>query len=114
MLLIVPVAAALLLGGCLINSSSKTEYSGRYLSPAAVSQIEPGETRQDFVLATIGEPTTKTALDDGSEIWKWEYRKTRSSSGSVFLLLNSDNQTRSEGATYVVFRDGVVEKVWQE
>lgn len=112
MLLIVPVA--LLLPGCLINSSSRTEYSGRYLSPAAVSQIEPGETKRDFVLATIGEPTTKTTLDDGSEIWKWEYRKTRSSSGSVFLLLNSDSQTRSEGATFVVFRDGVVEKVWQE
>src|SRR5687768_9029881 len=98
------------LPGCLISSHSNTSYSGHDISPKTLAQIEPGTTKQDFVVATLGTPTTKTTLDDGSEVWKYEYRKRTSSSGSVFLLLNTGNQTEKEGAVYVILRDGMVQK----
>ena len=113
-LAVLALAAALFSGGCLVNSHSRTSYSGRYVGPETMAQIEPGTTRQDFVLATLGEPTSKNRLDDGSEIWRWEYRRKRSSSGSVFLLLDTDNHTEHDGAAYVQFRDGVVERSWRD
>ena len=106
--------ALALIPGCLVNSSSRTEYSGRYISADTVKQIEPGKSKSDFVVAVLGDPSSKNKLDDGSEVWKWEYQKKHSSSGQVFLLVNSNDHTESQGATYVVMRDGVVERVWQD
>ena len=67
------------------------------------------------VLATLGEPTARTPLDDGGELWKWSYRRTRSSSGSVFLLLDADNHTEQDGAAFVQFDSaGTVVKSWRD
>jgi outer membrane protein assembly factor BamE (lipoprotein component of BamABCDE complex) len=108
------VLAALALPGCLINSSSRTEYSGRYVGVETYNQIEPGVTREDFVLATFGEPTSKTDLQDGSSIWKWSYQKTKSGHGTVFLILNANEHTESQGAAYVIIKDGLVTKKWRD
>ena len=108
------LAAIATLPGCLVNTSSRTEYSGRYIGAETFAQIEPGTTNREFVLATLGEPSGKTALSDGSEIWKWEYRKSRSGSGTVFLLLNADNHTESVGGTYVEIKNDIVTKAWRD
>lgn len=108
------VAALAALPGCLISSNSRTEYSGRYIGPETFAQIQPGTTNREFVLATLGEPSGKTPLSDGSEIWKWEYRKTKSGTGAVFLLLNSSDHTESVGATYVEIKNDLVTKAWRE
>lgn len=108
------LAALTLMPGCLVCSSSKTEYSGRYIGPETVRQIEPGKSKEEFVLAVLGTPTNRTNAADGSEVWKWDYRKKKRSSGSVFLLVNADNESESQGATYIVMRDHTVEKVWQD
>lgn len=102
------------LSGCLVNSSTRTEFSGRYVSPTTINQIEPGKTRDEFVTAVLGCPTSKTPLTDGSEIWKWEYQKKSSSNGYVFLLVSANDKSEKQGATYVVMRCGTVEKVWQD
>jgi hypothetical protein len=107
-------AAAFLSGGCLINSHSRTEYSGDYVGTKAMDRIQIGESRQDFVLATLGEPTCKSHLDDGTDLWKWRYKKTHSGNGSVFLLIAASDRTEQEGAACIVFRDGVVEKKWRD
>ena len=62
--------------GCLVNSSSRTEYSGRHISAETIKQIEPGKSKADFVLAVLGDPTSKNKLDDGAEVWKWDTRKS--------------------------------------
>lgn len=108
------IGAAGILQGCLVSSSSRTEYSGRHIARSTFDQIEVSKTRKDFVLATLGEPTSKRMLEDGTELWKWSYRRSKSSRGSVLLLLAANNTTESEGATYVQFRDGVVVNAWQD
>jgi outer membrane protein assembly factor BamE (lipoprotein component of BamABCDE complex) len=108
------LAAAPMLSGCLVNSHSHSEFTGHYIGANTLQQIEPGKSKEDFVVATIGTPTTKTRLEDGSEVWKYEYRKRTSGNGTIFLLLNTSNSTEKEGAVYVIFRDGVVEKVWRD
>ncbi len=112
--------AALALGalagapGCLVHTNNRTVYTGKYIGPETMAQIEPGKSRKDFVEAVLGPPTTTTMLDDGTELWKWSYTRRRTSSGTVFLLVDADSHTESEGAAYVMFRDGVVEKSWRE
>jgi len=107
-------ASMALLSGCLVHSSSRTEVSGRYISAQTISQIEPGKTKDDFVMAVLGAPSSKNQLSDGSEVWKWDYNKKKSSNGSVFLLVDTDSHTESQGSTYVIMRNCVVEKVWQD
>jgi hypothetical protein len=107
-------AAAILSGGCLINSHSRTEYSGDYVSASALSRVQVGQSKRDFVVATLGEPTCKSTLDDGAELWKWKYKRTHCGDGSVFLLIDASDHTEQEGSTCVMFRDGVVEKKWQD
>ena len=110
----VAAASLVLLPGCLVNTSSRTEYSGKFISAETIKQIEPGKSKEDFVLAVLGSPTTKTPLTDGSEVWKWEYSRKKSSHGHVFLLVDADDYSDTKGATFIVMRDGVVEKTWQD
>jgi hypothetical protein len=107
-------ACVLPLAGCLINGHSSNSLSGDYVGPATFSQIEPGTTTGAWVLAVLGEPTRRSSLDDGSEIWAWSYSERKSSSGSVFLLLDSSNEREKVGAAYVQVRDGVVVKAWRD
>ncbi len=107
-------AAVGVLSGCLVRVNSSSEYSGNYVPPTTLSKVEPGKTTQEWIQATMGEPNTKTTLKDGTEIWRFEYERTRSSSGSVFLLLDSDSRSRVRGATFVELKDGIVQKVWRD
>ncbi|MFM9997080.1 MAG: hypothetical protein ACKVU4_14925 [Phycisphaerales bacterium] len=96
------------MGGCLIGSSSHTTYSGRYVSGSDLDRVVPGYTTGDEVLDLLGEPSSRREDDDGSELWRWTYRKTHSSHGHVLLLFSGRSRTETNGAVSVTLRDGVV------
>ena len=105
--------AATTLSGCLIDTSSHNDISGRYVGSETFAQIQPGKN-QEYVAALIGDPSTKTVLDGGTEIWKWTYSERKNSSGSVIFLFSADSHTDSQKTTYVEFKDGVVVKAWRD
>lgn len=105
---------AVLMSGCLINSSSHSSYSGNFVSSDAYARVAVGESTPAFVEAVLGTPTAKSPLDDGTELWRWTYVERRSGSGSVFLLIDADESKETHGATFVQFRDGVVVKKWRD
>jgi outer membrane protein assembly factor BamE (lipoprotein component of BamABCDE complex) len=107
------VSAPLALGACIINAHSHTERSGLYVSAETLRQIEPGRSR-DYVLALLGEPTSRTTLDAGVEIWKWAYSETRRSEDTLIFVFSGENSERVAGAAYVEFQDGVVTKTWRD
>jgi outer membrane protein assembly factor BamE (lipoprotein component of BamABCDE complex) len=107
-------ASTLCLGGCLITSSSKSYQSGTYVSRATLNQIEPGKTDQEFVLAVLGPPSSQTTLHDGAELWKWEYTRRHTSSGAVLFLVASGSESENRVTSFVLFRQGIVERVWQD
>jgi len=114
----VGLVAAIVLGmapmqGCLISSSSNESYSGTYVSPETFGQVKPGETTQQWLLGTLGEPTQKTTLESGEELWKWSYSKVKQSSGAVFLIFGGSSNTTTGGAAYAQLKDGVVTKAWR-
>lgn len=105
--------STLLCGACVINADSHVEHTGKHVSAQTFEQIQPGK-KQDFVLALLGEPTTRTALEGGTEIWKWEYRQKNVHRGTLLFVFSGDNSTVEEGATYVQFEAGLVSKAWQD
>lgn len=108
------IAAALPLSGCLVSGSSKETMTGTYVGPSTFSEIEPGVTTEKWVIAALGEPTSKSTLDDGTSLWKWSYRKDKSSSSAVFLVFGGSSRKEVEGATFVQLKDGIVVKAWQD
>ncbi|MFG0284490.1 MAG: outer membrane protein assembly factor BamE [Phycisphaerales bacterium JB039] len=99
-------------GGCAI-STSKTDYTGVYVAPETLRQIEPGES-QESVLDLLGQPTRKTRLGDGAERWMWRWSKTKRSRDTVVLLSTTSQNVEESGAAFVEFQDEVVTKAWRE
>ena len=104
--------ACAFLAGCAI-SSSKTDYTGTYVAPQTLRQIEPGES-QESVLDLLGQPTRKTRLDEGAERWTWRWSKTKRSRDTVVGISTTSQNVEESVAAYVEFQDGVVTKAWRE
>jgi len=102
------------LPGCVVRGSSETRTTGQFIGDQTISRVEPGETSKDWVLAVFGEPTSRTPLGEGVEIWKWEYRRVQTSSGSVLFVFDSDNRSEQARNVYVEFEGDVVDAIWRD
>lgn len=91
------------------------EYEGTYISEALMERVQLGTTTGEWILAVIGEPQARTAMSDGSEIWKWVYRPTGSQGSLVNLLGQSDEKKPQPQpiTAFVRIKDGVVVDKWR-
>ena len=103
----------LILSGCLVTGNSHQSRSGNYVADTTFNQIQPGKTTEAWVNATLGPPTNKNTLDDGTQIWKYTYTERRESSGAVFLIFGGHDSKETSGTAYVEIKDGVVTKAWR-
>ena len=101
------------MGGCLIGSSDTETSTGKEISKATFNKIEPGVTTKQWIEATLGEPTGKSTLDDGTDVWKWSYARVKSSSGSVLFLFGGSSTKATSGSAYVEMKDGLVTRAWR-
>jgi outer membrane protein assembly factor BamE (lipoprotein component of BamABCDE complex) len=108
--------AASLLGGCLVTSSNQVQTRGTQVSPATLRQVEPGETTESWLLATLGEPSERTPVpgQSGVEILKYVYSVQDSGSGTVFLVFAGSHDRSRRTTTYFELTDGVVTRFWKE
>jgi len=90
------------------------EYSGTYVSEALMDRIQVNETTAEWISAVIGPPDSRSALSDGTEIWKWVYQP-KGSQVSLLSLLGQDKDRPSPQpiTAYVRLRDGVVIDKWR-
>jgi len=104
------------LAGCLINSSSSVNETGRLVSDSTLQQIEPGKTTQEWLVATLGEPTSRSPVRSPGnvEILGYSHERVRRSSGSVFLLFGSSSTNTNRSTTFFEVTDGVVSRFWTE
>ena len=79
-------AAVGCLSGCLVSSSSHTEYSGSYVSHTELSKLAKGESTEQQVLAMFGPPTEKTVEADESVIWQYRWEEVKERDAAVFLV----------------------------
>jgi outer membrane protein assembly factor BamE (lipoprotein component of BamABCDE complex) len=99
--------------GCLVGGSSTTRREGSYVSQSTLNEIEPGKTSQAWIVATLGEPTSKTVLGPGHELWKYSYKETKQSGGYVFLLYAGGDTKIADGTVFVEMVNDVVTKTWR-
>lgn len=112
--LILALGVIVLLTGCLAGGSSHSDITGTYVSSDALAQITPNNTRREFVEATLGQPSSKKKLEDGREIWRYFYTRTKKSNGYVLFVFGGSNTEQRQETTVIQFTpEGVVEKVWQ-
>src|SRR5688572_6717576 len=112
-LCLVVVVSLLGLAGCLVSSKTTQSQSGKYVSDRTWRQIDEGETSAAWVEATLGEPTDRKRMDDGTEIWKWTYTEHKNSSGHIFFLFDGSSNKETQGAAIVELKDGIVVKKWR-
>lgn len=101
------------LSGCLIGASNRTHREGAYISEETLKKVEPGKTTSTWVLATFGEPSEKSSIEKGEELWKYTYKETKDSDGFVFLLFGGSDHKVTGGQVFVELKDGVVTKCWR-
>jgi len=99
--------------GCLFGGSSTVHREGSYVSDSTLSSIQPGKTTQAWVLATLGEPSKKTEIEPGHELWKYDYKEKKESDGYVFLVFAGSGSEVIDGRVFVELKDGVVTKSWR-
>ena len=99
--------------GCLVGGSSEVKREGNYISETTLNTIEPGKTGKAWVLATLGEPSSKKEIEPGHELWKYSYKETKEGDGYVFLIFAGSDKNVSGGNVFVEFKDDVVTKSWR-
>lgn len=93
------------------------KYHGVYVSENLLKRVHVDSTRADWLLAVFGEPTSRAALEDGSEIWKWAYVPVAQEGSFVTLFSPSggkDEPKVQTATTFVHLRDGVVIDKWRD
>ncbi|MBX3386358.1 MAG: outer membrane protein assembly factor BamE [Phycisphaeraceae bacterium] len=108
------LAAGLCTSGCLITGSNHQTVAGSYVGVETMEQIRPGQTTAEWVEATLGMPTSRQTLTDGAEIWRYSYTRTKSGHGAVLLLFSHRDSNTQTHSTIIEFRDGVVQRAWQD
>jgi len=105
----------LALCGC-ISGRSDVSYGpkGPAVGAETLRQIKAGQTSKEWVLGTLGTPTSVTATPEGTEILKYEYTKKVDSDIDVFLFLEFDDKREERTVYYFEIADGIVTKFWKE
>ncbi|MCC6322330.1 MAG: hypothetical protein IT438_12945 [Phycisphaerales bacterium] len=102
------------LTGCLVSSHNSTKIEGAYVSPATYDEVQPGTTTAEWITAAFGQPSVKTPLASGDELWKWTYTKTKSGQGSVLFVFGGSDVTETVGHVNIQVRDGIVVHKWRD
>ncbi|MEO1129340.1 MAG: hypothetical protein AAFX05_06460 [Planctomycetota bacterium] len=103
-----------MLSGCVITSRSSDTVTGRQIGEQTLALLESEVTTEEQMLELLGAPTRSVAADGGGMIYIYEYERTRSSRGALFLVFSGKTQKTERQAVSIMVRDGVVQTWWAE
>ena len=95
-------------GGCLFHQSTKVRRDGVDVSQAQFDQVTPGRTTAAWVLATLGDPTSRRSAGPADEVWTYAYTEHVDSSGYVLLIFGGNSSSDTTRRAVVEVKDGVV------
>ncbi len=107
-------AMLLTMSGCLITSSKGTTFSGAYVEPSSFSQVHLNQTTTTEAEDILGQPTTRTPNDDGTETWTWNWTSTKKDRGMVLFVFSSRNRETVEESTHIKFKDNIAIRKWRD
>lgn len=114
-LVVLYMVFSFVLSGC-ISGRSDIRYGakGPTVGADTLRQIKVGSTSKEWLLGTLGEPTSQTQTPEGTEILRYVYTKTVDSDFSAFLLLKFDDKREERTVLYFEITDGIVTRYWRE
>ena len=114
-LVVLCVLLGAVLSGC-ISGRSNVSYGskGPAVGHDTIGQVEVGKTSKEWVLATLGTPSSAAATPEGTEILKYEYTKKTDSSFSFCIFFDFDDKRDERTVYYFEIADGIVTKFWKE
>lgn len=113
-LMAVYVLMGAVLSGC-ISGRSDVSYGpkGPAVGAETLCQVKIGCTSKEWVLGTLGTPTSETATPEGTEILRYVYTKTVDSDFDAFLFFDFDDKREEQTTYYFEITDGTVTKFWK-
>lgn len=100
--------------GCLVMHQNSIDESGVRVSPSTLDQVEPGRTSEAWLIATLGEPTSRRKVDDRTSILRYNYTRESSSGGAVFLIFAGQSSKTESTTTFFEITDSIVTRHWIE
>jgi len=109
------VMGGLVLTGC-ISGRSDTRYGpkGPAVTGKTLKHVRCGQTSKEWVLATLGAPTSETATPEGTEVLRYEYTKKTDVDFSFCPFLDFDDKKEEHTVVYFEIRDGTVIRYWRD
>lgn len=108
------VAMAMALTGCLITVDSDSRPIHTVWNEGEVTRLQIGQSDQQFVRNSFGEPLTKLTYADGTEIWKYRNRAEKDTEVGLFLVFSVDIEEERVDTLSIEFVDGVISNYWVE
>ena len=102
--------------GCLVMAGSEIEESGTQITRETLTKLEPGVTTEAWLVATLGEPTWRTVVEDQEHIHvlRYDHVVTKHEGGTVFLIFAGGSSKTQVTRTYIETIDGLVSRYWTE
>lgn len=107
-------AISLFAGGCLVGSSSSVKEEGVKITGPTLAQIEVGKTTESWLVATAGEPTSRSKVDDHVQVLRYKHTETKDSGGYIFLIYAGGEEHKKTSTAIFEVTDGVVTRYWTE
>ena len=76
--------------------------------------MQLGESSQDWVSTSFGNPISKLTYADGTEIWKYRNRSEKDTEVGLFLVFSVDIEEERTETLSIEFTDGTVTNYWIE
>ncbi len=90
--------------------SNRTAESGIRLGDKTLEQFKAGETTEEWLIAVVGPPTSRTDLPEGVSVLR--YSTLEASGGPLNLILGKSS--RSTATIYFVVRNGIITELWAD
>ncbi len=109
-------ASVMFLSCAVVSHHSHTTPGSRRSAPgeSTLRQIRPGETTREWVLHTLGRPTSEKAIGEGAEMLRYEYTETVKSKFGLLFVIDIDTSTEERESLYIELQDGIVERYWRD
>jgi len=99
------------LGAC---TTPAPEETGVCIGEETLKHIKGGKTRETWLRAVIGEPSSTSVVADDPGLSVLRYSTTQQTDQSFFDKLMGIPGERTVGTIYFIIRDGVVEGFWAD
>lgn len=108
------LALAVTMTGCLVTVDSDSRPLQTAWNEGDVSRLQVGQSDEQWVKNSFGDPVTKLNYADGTEIWKYRNRSEKDTEVGVFLIFSVDVEEERVETLSIEFAGGIVSNYWIE